>query len=798
MVVPCPWHLVSAALAGIGLAACAGCGRQEDAGTVLEAMARAYRQAPAYSDDAHVLVEETRGDTTTDRRLPFRVAFVRPDRLRVDAYDAQLAADGDRLRAAVGDAPGQVLVAKIASPLTLDQCFADRDLTAALTEGEAGCPTQLPLLLADDTLALILADASEPPELTGVETVEGHACDRVAIPKPAGRLVLWIDRESRLLRRMEVPATGYAEAVADRGRGTIGARIVVDYRGAAFAPPAEAAFAFEVPPGAVEVTRLEPPRPPQPVSPLVGRPAAGWSLADADGEPVSPDALRGAIAVLEFFFDGCEPCTRTMPQVGAAVNGFVAAHAGAATPVPVRHRAVSVDEADVGVPALGKRLAEYGGVGTLLRDVRGAAAAALGVEEFPTVVILAPDGTIADVQVGEHNRIGADVRATLDALAAGRDTLPLLRGRHAARVQAYREELQRVGDRLGGVVARLPEQSIAPRRQPLRFKLVRQWRSESLALPGNLVCLDETDAGPEGPRVVALDGWRTVVALDARGQELARHELALPPDAAVGFLRTARDAAGRRWWLGAARGGQQVFVFDDRWRLHATYPEADAGPHDGVAAADFTDTDGDGTPEIAIGFLGTIGVHACSLDGRRLWRDRTPGTVVGIAAAAPGAGELVCATADGRLARVPAGGGGAKLSRLPGLLLRSLAAGPVGMDGSWSVIGWGVNAAGGNVVVGIDAEPPWEIPVPAGPHRAGPIEPFAWADLLGSARRQWLVAGPDGSVTVAWADGGVVDRYQHGAALVGIGGYRHGGRGHVVLATRSGLESLLMDDVAID
>jgi hypothetical protein len=453
MVVPCPWHLVSAALAGIGLAACAGCGRQEDAGTVLEAMARAYRQAPAYSDDAHVLVEETRGDTTTDRRLPFRVAFVRPDRLRVDAYDAQLAADGDRLRAAVGDAPGQVLVAKIASPLTLDQCFADRDLTAALTEGEAGCPTQLPLLLADDTLALILADASEPPELTGVETVEGHACDRVAIPKPAGRLVLWIDRESRLLRRMEVPATGYAEAVADRGRGTIGARIVVDYRGAAFAPPAEAAFAFEVPPGAVEVTRLEPPRPPQPVSPLVGRPAAGWSLADADGEPVSPDALRGAIAVLEFFFDGCEPCTRTMPQVGAAVNGFVAAHAGAATPVPVRHRAVSVDEADVGVPALGKRLAEYGGVGTLLRDVRGAAAAALGVEEFPTVVILAPDGTIADVQVGEHNRIGADVRATLDALAAGRDTLPLLRGRHAARVQAYREELQRVGDRLGGVVA---------------------------------------------------------------------------------------------------------------------------------------------------------------------------------------------------------------------------------------------------------------------------------------------------------------------------------------------------------
>jgi cytochrome c biogenesis protein CcmG, thiol:disulfide interchange protein DsbE len=772
----------------------AGCGRREDAGDVLRAMARAYREAGAYADDARVRIEQMQDGTLTERTLPFRAAFVRPDRLRVDAYDAHLAVAAGTLRAAIGAAPGQVLVSHVTSPLTLERIFADRDLTAAVTEGEAGCPTQLPLLLADDTLDLVLADATGPARITRSEPVDGHACDRIVIPRPDGELVLWIDRRARLLRRMEVPPGG------DRSEGATGLKIVVEFTAAAFTAPAATAFSLQPPPGAIEVARLEPPRPPRPVSPLVGRPAPVFSVASADGESLTREALAGTIAVLEFFFDGCEPCTRTMPQVGAAVNGFTTAHASATPPVRVRHLAVSVDEADVGSAALGKRLAEYGGVGTLVRDERGGAAASLGVEEFPTLVIIAADGTIADVQAGEGNRVGTDVRATLEALAAGKDTLPLVRDRRAAALQAYRDELRRVGARLGGPVERLPEQSIAPRRQPLRFKLVRQWQADAVALPGNLLCLDEPEAGPDGPRVLALDGWRTVVALDAQGRELARHELPLPPDAAVGFLRTARDAAGRRWWLGAARGGQQVFVFDDAWKLHATYPEAGGGPHAGIAAADFTDADGDGTPEIAIGYLGTIGVHCCSLAGARQWRDRTPGTVVGVAAGQPGAATVLAATADGRLARVPAGAGPAVLTPITGFRLGTLAAGPVGMDAAWSVIGCGRDAAGGNAAIGIGpgAEPLWDISLPAGMHRDGPIEPLAWADLLGSARRQWLIAGPDGSVTVAWADGGVVDRYQHGAALVGIGGYRHGDRGYIVLATRTALESFLVDDVALD
>jgi hypothetical protein len=53
-------------------------------------------------------VRQTSGGSSTDAAFPFRVAFSRPDRIRIDAYDARIAADGTSLRAAVGNVPSSV------------------------------------------------------------------------------------------------------------------------------------------------------------------------------------------------------------------------------------------------------------------------------------------------------------------------------------------------------------------------------------------------------------------------------------------------------------------------------------------------------------------------------------------------------------------------------------------------------------------------------------------------------------------------------------------------------------------
>ncbi|MCE9632085.1 MAG: DUF2092 domain-containing protein [Planctomycetia bacterium] len=783
----------------------AGC--VEDPRAVIDAMGRAYRTAEAYSDEGVVVVKETRGDVSSDVTFPFRVAFSRPDRIRIDAYDTRIAADGVTLRGAVGAVPGQVLTEPVKSPLSLDQIFADEAVQVALAEGEAGCPTQLPLLLADDTVELIVAGTTSPPRIEGRETVDGHACDHISIPKQDGVLELWIDRQDKILRRMKVPTEAYADELSRQAAAPVGISVVVDFTNAAFgaAIPPEA-FAFEMPPGAAQVSRLEPLEPPSAVHRLVGR-KAEWTtpLTTVDGEALDRKSLAGAPTLLDFFFEGCGPAAYSMPQVATGIADFSAAHArthGGERPI-VRHFAVSLDPADVPTAALRKTLAEFGGVGTLVRDPQGVLPQELALESFPVTVIIAADGTVADVITGRHGRIAADVAETLAAAEDGAAAAQRVRDRYARRLQEYRRDLDRAAS--GSTVERLPEQVIAPRRQPVRFKLERVWRAEGVSLPGNVVCIDAPHAA--APIVVALDGWRTVVELDAKGQGVGRHELPLPRDAGIAFLRTAVDQEGRRWWLGGRRGGQHVFVFSSDWKLHTTYPAPGGTTHDGITAAELADLDGDGTLEIVVGYLGTVGVQAASLDGRRLWRDRSVGSVADVAVGAPveagGAREVLCVTGDGRLVRADRSGGESEADdgRRESGPLQALRFGPVAPDAAWALLGIAGASLGKQSAVGIEPDSlatSWELPLGDGVHRDGPIDPVAWADLLGTSRRQWLIAAPDGSVTVAWADGRVVDRYQHGRPLVGIGGFRAGDRGHIVLATKDALEAFEVADVALD
>lgn len=784
-----------AALVVLWLTTATGCGT--DPRGILDGMSAAYRAAPGYSDDALVRIRYVRNGTEVEQSIPFRVVFQRPDRLRIDAYDARIAVDGTTLRGAVGNVPGQVLEEPVRRPLGLDQIFADEQIRLALAEGDAGCPTQLPLLLADDTVDLIVGDAVEKPRVTGTEKVEGHDCTVVTIPKSDGPLVLWIDRRERLLRRLSLPTATYREYLTQQGGPVGGLAVIVDFIGAKFRPSVpDEAFAFEVPPGAGRVARLEPPTAPQAPSSLIGRPCPQFTLTTLDGTTVTPGNLAGAPVVLEFFFTECEPCQRTMPLVAAAVRAHTA------TPA-VKHYAVSVDEADVSDDTIRGKAAAWDGGGTLLRDPRSVAAAAFGIDNLPAVVVLAADGTVADVQSGHHHRIGDDVAQVLATVSAGGSTVPLVRDRFESRLREYRQLLDRIAD--GGAVERLPEQVIAPRRQPDRFKLVRAWRAAGVTIPGNVVCID--GAATSDARVVALDGWRTVVVLDGDGRETGRHELDLPADAAVGFLRTAVDAAGKRWWLGGIRGGQQVFVFDDAWKLHATYPAWESPPHAGISAADLVDLDADGSPEIVAGYRGTVGVQAATLSGHRLWRDRSLESVVDLAIAAPNADGrrgIVCVDGRGRIVPVsPDGKAGEPQppgDRPAGPPLQAIFSGPVAPDNAWALLGLAGGRLGENIAIGLDpaGERLWTLDLPEGIHRDGPICPVAWADLLGTPRRQWLIAAPDGSVTVAWADGRVVDRYRHGAALTGIGGYRAANNGFVVIATRDAVECFRMDDVALD
>jgi len=771
----------------------AGCG--DDPRTILETMAQRYRSAERYADDARVTIRQTQGAEQIERAYPYRVAFVRPDRLRVEAYDARVVADGETLRAAVGGVPGQVLEEPIESPLTLDQLFDDDALRVTLTEGEAGCPAQLPLLLADDTLDLILADA-EAPRIIGRETVDDHPCTRLAIAKQDGTLELWVDRETHLLRRMRVPTAAYADGLSQEAGSPVGLVVEVDFTAASIddAVPDDA-FAFEVPATATAVSRLVPLEPPHPPHPLLGKKVTLPTLTAADGTTVAAELLAGTTVVLEYFFADCGPSATVMPQVARSLSDVRSAHARAheGERPAIVHLAVSLDDATVATDDVRKTLAEFGGVGTLVRDTDGATVQALSLEAFPATVILAPDGTVADVIIGFHDRIASDVGEDLAAVMAGRSTADLVRPRHEQRVREYRRSLEQAS----GAATPAAQTPIADRRQADRFKLERAWRAPGVAMPGPLVCLDQA-CGLPAPRLVALDGWQTIVELDGRGVSIARHELDVPTDGGITLLRTGTDATGHRFWLGVDRAAGAAFLFDDAWQRHPGTLAPTKGRR--ITTGDLADLDGDGGLDVVLGT--DAGIEVMRLTGEPIWHDDSVGSVTECAVGPPGTDgrrDVIVATAAGSLARASRGPSAPTPADGRATGVMTVVTGPVGAGGTWAALALvaeqGHLSAKGVALDTLAAT--WSLPLGAGSLRDD-LPPPAWADLLGPSRRQWLVAGPDGSVTLAWADGRIVDRYRHGRPIVAVGGFAAGDDRHIVIATADALEAYRLTDVALD
>ena len=80
------------------------------------------------------------------------------------------------------------------------------------------------------------------------------------------------------------------------------------------------------------------------------------------------------------------------------------------------------------------------------------------------------------------------------------------------------------------------------------------------------------------------------------GKLIALHKLNLAEKEAVGSLRTAVGADGRRYFVAFLVSEQRCHLFDENWNLVAHFPEdALQHRHSGIADVRLGDLDGDGS-----------------------------------------------------------------------------------------------------------------------------------------------------------------------------------------------------------
>lgn len=768
---------------------------------ILRAMVDAYRKAESYADNGKIVIRGMFNDQPVQSQMEYVTAWERPNKLRLICYEGSLVSDGEQLWAAVRTLPNQVLRLPAPGDWSLTALMRDTVLANGLmqgpTQGFSLVPPPLVLLLAADPLKTLLYQAG-PPELLPPGTLGTFTCDRVRVTRPDGNAVFWIDRQDHLLVRLEYPIEQIRRAMgAGRTRDFV---IYAEFVGAGLNVTIDpAAFQFEVPRDAKIVDELRPHG-----YEYLGQQPAPFEFVDAEGQPLNLQRLAGKPAVLEFWAKNDPYSQYPLRQIQTLLADYRDR---------VQFWAVSVDHVTEGLDSravsneeLQNLLKSWQVDIPLARDPMNDAERSFSAAyrpqggTVPAMAVLGADGTVQTYHLGSVPDLAERLGATLDKILSGVD----LAQEEKNSFQKMKEELGRlIREAESNGLYTFPVEEIvgkasvqaAPVSQPERHRLTEVYRCEALKSPGNLLVFDSPGDGAQTPdsRVLVVEDSNTATEIGWDGQIVARYVLKPTPPDGVDFLRTSQDAAGNRLFAAWGMGGRQLLVFDENFQPVLRFPPDDAPPHQGLADVRLLDLDDDGKLDLAVSYLGIGGVQGVSLEGKRIWGNRTVSVAFRMSEVLRSDGRksiLVTNTGNGGAVELSLSGERLREVIVPGRTITWLAAADLDGDGQSELCGLDVTDYGQIEAFGFDLEGRelWKYRLPRGMAEY-PVEQITWGPLEGGSEQQWVLAAADGSVHVIDKSGTLVDRFNSGKTLSGVAAGRKDGKSVIIMAHPTGVEA---------
>jgi hypothetical protein len=425
----------------------------------------------------------------------------------------------------------------------------------------------------------------------------------------------------------------------------------------------------------------------------------------------------------------------------------------------------------------------------IVRDLQAFGDKSFHIEVQPTIVVLDRQGRVQIFQVGGNPQLAEQLVEIIQRLQRGDDVAGELLARHQREQSEYEQVVARGGIEPGEVVE-IPEAVIRRKSEPKILRLTPLWTNRDVKSPGNLTLVE--DASGKG-RLYVVEGWRTVVEIDASGKLVDRHALALPEAAAITFVRLAADKSGRQHAVASAPLAPQVFVFDDQWRLTLAWPPEQEQPLSVVDLALADVGESDGVPDVVAASVNDIGLVSLSLQGNVQWRNRVFASAVSVAVSRPddvGSWGIFVTGERGAVLRVNRYGKEDPPTTIGQWPILRIFAGRFSGGTQAALLGLSNNAKGEMFAVGLTdkLQECWNYPLPAGVH-VKPIEPVASSRLLAGRAGEWWLAGPDGSVHLITEDGDLFDSFHYGAALTGIAAGKLGGKPVLLVASEGSVEA---------
>lgn len=746
---------------------------------ILKRLLETYRGAKSYADEAVVRLHYVQQGQTMDQEWKSSVRFARPNKLALDAFQAVCRCDGRQLKATIEDpltsnVDNQVLVRPAPQELALKDLASDPLLYDIIASQLRRQPIQLELLLESSGLAAAFGKDIACQKLDDA-TLDGINCFRIEVPSPGGTFVFWIDKQEFLLRKLDYPAAALVPELA-QNQSISELALWAELREPRLnAPIEDSVFALETPAGGKRMkTFVVPPRPLP--SKIFGEQPGDFFFTTLDDGKVTRDDLAGKVAALVWY--------RNHPACRATLVEVAKLRQELAESEKVAIYAVSTDPTTESNEDLTQLLTSWEVELPVVRDLEAFGDSVFHIEAQPTIVVLDGQGRVQIFQTGGNPELASQLMSIVGRLIKGEDIAAEVVSRAEAERQEY-ERLVATGGPDPQAVTELPEAVIKSRRQPQKLKLKELWTNRDLKFPGNVYVVGNGDDA----RLLVCDGVRAVAEFDQNGKLLDRHELDLPPGAAVTYLRTAVDADGKLWHAASAPLDTHVYLLDDQWRTKLTYPEGfSPAPVCDVQLADLQGGDG---LALFVGFVGEAGLHTVSLDGKPIRSNKTFPNVVSVAVAPAddvNKPRLLLTGDDGTILGINRFGNEQPRKTVGKWPIARIAAARFAGATQAAFIGMSGDLQGNLFAVGFDAtlHEHWNYPLPPGIHQV-PIEAVTSGSLLPARPGEWIFAAPEGSIHVVSEEGEFTDTWNYGSALTGIAVGRLGGEPALIVATQEGV-----------
>ncbi len=755
---------------------------------VLSQMIKAYQEASAYRDRGRLRLAYELDGQPQENLTPLTVRYAQPNKFRLNAYQVELASDGEKTRGLVEDAPsgnldGQFAVRPSPERVTLKWLYEDQVIAGLIHRGLGRQPVTLELLFAKEPLEAFLKEDVER-ELLGDATLNDRKCRRVKVSATEGDFVLWIDRENSLLHRMEYPTTEVEKQLS--GTGAVSKVVLAaEFFEAKFSAPPDSQFSIKQPSDAKVVQHLV--TPPQPLpSELFGQIPERFQFLNLDtGKTLNSQDLRGKLTALLWFSNhpAGQQAAKQFDRIRRANQNE-----------DVQFILVCAEPADTSDDAVKTLVESWDCLGRVARDTDAVGRDVFGIDLLPTLVVLDDAGIVHVFDEGYNEQLETDLPAVMGMLRKGENVSAAVVEQAENERLRYQRALSQEGVDSSQARAAAPTRRRFPKRtKPFEFEMKEVWSCDKLKAPGNLLA-----AGSEWPNLYVNEGWRSVAELNTGdGSVIAVRELELPEAASISRISTPRGNLAGNVFVATDLLARQAHAIDADWNVLFSYPEPEQD-HAGIRDALIEDFNDNGKWQLVVGFWELLGVHGVDQEGKRAWSNRECGSVQSLATTptSPAGWRRLMVTGDtGRIHSYNHYGNPDPPVRLQDPVEQLFLAANAGAESVFCAVS--EDRFGRRKIRGLDRKMDelWSYDNVPGGAFTNRVHFVASGRLriAGQPTPVWAIVGPDGSLHLISHDGRFNDFFYMGQAIHGVAFVERGDFNLLCLSTANHVTAYSME-----